>query len=126
MIGLDLKESQQTHTDDPVRPDEASKEEPDFVPVAYAPPSESESIRQSGLAYTAGITFFGSVIFMLFLGWGADLLFGSSPWGLVGGIVFGAIIGFVQFVRITSRIFPPKNEVPAIRPLMSRDEDDDT
>jgi F0F1-type ATP synthase assembly protein I len=126
MIGLDLKESQQTHTDDAAWPDEKSNKEPDFVPIAYMPPSVEESARRSGLAYSAGIVLVVSVVFMLFLGWGADLLFGSSPWGLVAGIVLGAIIGFVQFVRITSRIFPPKNEVPAIRPLMSRDEDDDT
>ena len=62
---------------------------------------------------------------MLFLGWGADLLLGSSPWGLVGGIVLGAVIGFVQFFRITSQIFTTKKDGPAVRPLMSRDDDTD-
>ena len=42
---------------------------------------------------------------MLVLGWGADLLFGSSPWGMVCGIVIGSLIGFIQFFRLSSQIF---------------------
>jgi F0F1-type ATP synthase assembly protein I len=125
MTGLGLKDDEEQQKND-VWSDEPQRPEPDFVPFAYIPPSEEESVRQSGLAYSAGITFFGSVVFMLFLGWGADLLFGSSPWGLVGGIVLGAIIGFVQFFRITSQIFTKKKDLPAVRPLMSRDDDEDT
>ena len=71
----------------------------------YTPPTTAETIRNSGLAWSAGIIFFGAVIFMMIFGWFADLLFGSSPWGLVGGIILGGIIGFIQFFRITSQIF---------------------
>jgi F0F1-type ATP synthase assembly protein I len=42
---------------------------------------------------------------MLILGWGADLLLGSAPWGVVVGIVLGSVIGFVQLFRISSQIF---------------------
>ena len=61
--------------------------------------------RRMGLAYSAGIAFVGAVVFMLILGWGADLLLGTKPWGVVGGIILGSIIGFIQFFRITSQIF---------------------
>jgi F0F1-type ATP synthase assembly protein I len=71
----------------------------------YKPPTQAETIRQSGLAYSAAIVLFGSVIFMMIFGWFADLLLGSSPWGIVGGIILGGIIGFIQFFRITSQIF---------------------
>lgn len=71
----------------------------------YKAESPGETIRQSGLAYSAAIVLFVSVVFMLVIGWLADLLLGSSPWGIVGGIIIGAIIGFVQFFRITSQIF---------------------
>jgi F0F1-type ATP synthase assembly protein I len=65
----------------------------------------AESVRRSGLAYSAGIAFVAAVVFMLILGWGADLLLGSSPWGVVIGIVLGSAIGFVQLFRISSQIF---------------------
>ena len=71
----------------------------------FKSPSKAETIRQSGMAYSAAIVFFGSVVFMMILGWLADWLLGSSPWGIVGGIILGGIIGFVQFFRITSQIF---------------------
>jgi F0F1-type ATP synthase assembly protein I len=69
------------------------------------PQSTAETIRQSGLAYSAAIVLFGSVVFMMIFGWFADLLLGSAPWGVVGGIILGGIIGFIQFFRITSQIF---------------------
>ncbi len=95
-----------------------------FIPVAYTPETTDETVRQGGLAWSAGIVFFGSVAFMLFLGWLADLLFGSSPWGLVVGIVLGSLIGFIQFFRISSQIFAPKKTEPEHRPFLSRDEDE--
>ena len=61
---------------------------------------------------------------MLFIGWVVDWLFQSSPWGIVGGIVVGSILGFVQFFRISSQIFDSKKSEAAIRPLMPRDDDD--
>lgn len=95
-----------------------------FVPVEYTPETAEESVRQGGLAWSAGIVFFGSVAFMLFLGWLADLLLGSSPWGIVIGIVLGSLIGFIQFFRISSQIFAPKKTEPEHRPFLSRDEDE--
>lgn len=90
-----------------------------FTPEPFEPEPVAETIRKGGLAWSAGIAFFGSVVFMLFLGWLADLVLGSSPWGLVGGIIFGSLIGFVQFFRITSRIFAPKTDDLKTRPLFS-------
>jgi hypothetical protein len=82
--------------DDPPRePYILSKAEPETM---------AETIRKSGLAYSAAIALFASVVFMLVVGWGADLLLGTSPWGVVVGIVVGALIGFIQFFRITSQI----------------------
>ena len=74
-----------------------------------APETVGETARKSGLAYGAALMLFGSVIFMLILGYFADKLFGTSPWGIIIGIVLGAAIGFFQFFRITSQIFKNKS-----------------
>lgn len=71
---------------------------------SFQPETTAETMRKSGLAYAAAVILLGSIIFMLILGWFADLLFGSSPWGIIGGIVLGSIIGFIQFFRTTSQI----------------------
>jgi hypothetical protein len=115
----------------PLFRDEAPYDEPEtvhvprqpFVPEPFEPEPLAETVRKGGLAWSAGIAFFGSVVFMLFLGWLIDLLLGSSPWGLVGGIIFGSMIGFVQFFRITSRIFPKKPDIKT-RPLFSENSTD--
>lgn len=83
----------------------AKSDDEGYILSSAAPESFAETTRRSGLAWSAGIVFFGSVVFMLILGWGADLLLGTSPWGLVGGIVLGSLIGFIQFFRLTSQIF---------------------
>lgn len=90
---------------DPKWDEQPPKQEEPFILSEAAPESFAETTRRSGLAWSVGIAFFASVIFMMVLGWGADLLFGSSPWGIAVGIVLGALIGFVQLFRISSEIF---------------------
>ncbi|MDQ6788855.1 MAG: AtpZ/AtpI family protein [Acidobacteriota bacterium] len=82
--------------------------EPTIFQNNYQPESTAETMRKSGLAYAAAITLFAAVVFMMILGWFADLLLGSSPWGIVVGIVLGAVIGFIQFFRLTSQILKNK------------------
>jgi F0F1-type ATP synthase assembly protein I len=86
-------------------------------PLPYTPDTFGESVRKSGLAWSASIALFGSVVFMLVIGWFADLLLGSSPWGIVAGIVLGSVIGFIQFFRISAQIFKPSRPQEAIDPL---------
>jgi ATP synthase protein I len=109
---------------DEPQPDEENAEslrspEDNFVATPFEPDSADETFRRTGLAWSAGIVFFGSVVFMLGLGWLADLVFGSTPWGLVGGIVLGSGIGFYQFFRISSQIFgseKSKDDMPSFLP----------
>lgn len=76
----------------------------DYEPPAV-PETLSDVVRNSGLAYAAGLSLVASVVFMLLVGWFVDLFLGSAPYGVVGGIVLGAVIGFIQFFRLASRIF---------------------
>ncbi|REJ79193.1 MAG: hypothetical protein DWQ47_00160 [Acidobacteria bacterium] len=82
---------------------------------SYAGSTESDNLgsvevfRRTGLAWSAAIALFGSVVFMLAIGWVADVLLGTAPWGIVVGIVIGALIGFLQFFRMTSQILKPSS-----------------
>jgi len=107
--------------DDGPSDDRSAQDEP-FVLSYQQPQSTEETVRQTGLAWSAGIAFFGAIVFMLFLGWIADLLLGSSPWGIVGGIVLGAIIGFMQLFRISSQIFKKESSGPAEHPILPPNE----
>jgi F0F1-type ATP synthase assembly protein I len=98
---------------------DARKDEP-VILSNYSPPSQDETIRRSGLAYSAGIALFVAVLIMGFIGWIADQLLGSSPWGIVGGIVLGSVIGFLQLFRISSQIFNGEKSLPSEHPLMSQ------
>jgi F0F1-type ATP synthase assembly protein I len=69
------------------------------------PLTTAETLRQSGMAWSAAVGLFGSVLFMMILGWFFDLLTDAAPLGLVGGIIIGSAIGFYQFFRTTSQIF---------------------
>src|SRR5580765_7756377 len=112
----------ETKDDDLVTDPETGEKEPFILAKSSTPESVAETARRSGLAYSAGIAFFASVVFMLVIGWGADLLLGSSPWGIVFGLVLGSIIGFVQFFRITSRIFRPETDNSAPKSLFDRND----
>ncbi len=81
----------------------ASNDRPMFQ-TDFKPESLAATARKSGLAYAAAITLFAAIAFLLGIGWIVDLFLGSSPWGKVGGIVLGSIIGFYQFFRLTSQI----------------------
>jgi len=65
---------------------------------------QQEENRKSGLAYAAALTLFASVVGLGGVGWLVDRWRGTSPWFLVGGLVLGAIVGFYQFIRLTSKL----------------------
>lgn len=90
--------------------------------LPYEPPTAGESVRMAGLAWSVGITLFGSIVFMLVIGWLADTLLGTSPWGLVVGVIIGSIIGFVQLFRINREIFRRNAAPPETTTLFSADE----
>jgi ATP synthase protein I len=65
---------------------------------------DNEANRKSGLAYGAGLTLFACVAAMCGVGWVLDRWLGTKPWLLLAGIVVGAVAGFYQFVRLTSKL----------------------
>ncbi|MGI8732964.1 MAG: AtpZ/AtpI family protein [Pyrinomonadaceae bacterium] len=65
---------------------------------------DQEANRKSGLAYAAALSLFASVVALCGVGWALDRWLGTAPWLLVAGVVLGAIVGFYQFIRLTSKL----------------------
>lgn len=69
-----------------------------------AEPDQEETNRKSGIAYAAALTLFASVVTLCGIGWLLDRWLGTKPWLMVAGLVLGAITGFYQFIRLTSKL----------------------
>ena len=65
---------------------------------------DQEVTRKAGIAYAAAFNLFASVIALCGVGWALDRWLGTGPWLLVSGVVLGAIVGFYQFIRLTSKL----------------------
>lgn len=65
---------------------------------------KNEANRKSGIAYGAALALFMSVASLTGVGWAVDRWLGTPPWFLVAGIVLGSIVGFYQFIKLTSRL----------------------
>jgi ATP synthase protein I len=65
---------------------------------------DEETNRKSGIAYAAALTLFVSVATMCGVGWLLDRWLGTRPWLMVVGLVLGAVAGFYEFFRLTSKL----------------------
>ncbi|HEY0545358.1 MAG TPA: AtpZ/AtpI family protein [Pyrinomonadaceae bacterium] len=65
---------------------------------------EQEVNRKSAIVYGAVFSILVSIVSFLIVGWALDRWLKTGPWLLVGGIVLGTIIGFIQFIRLISRV----------------------
>jgi F0F1-type ATP synthase assembly protein I len=69
------------------------------------PERDDEQItRRSGIVYGAVFSLVTAIVAFLLAGWLLDRWLKTGPWLLVGGIVFGAVVGFYQFIRMMSRV----------------------
>lgn len=64
------------------------------------PESEGETIRKGGAAYGALTVLMFSIIAFILIGLSLDSYLQKSPLFTVGGIIFGSMIGFYQFIRM--------------------------
>lgn len=65
---------------------------------------KEETNRRTGIAYAAAFSLFASVVSGLIIGWLLDRWLATGPWLLVTGLVLGAIAGFYEFIRATSKL----------------------
>ncbi|HYO99922.1 MAG TPA: AtpZ/AtpI family protein [Pyrinomonadaceae bacterium] len=65
---------------------------------------EQNVTGKSGVVYGAVMSLAMSIVSCLFVGWLLDHWLGTSPWLIVAGIVLGSVVGFMQFIRLMSRV----------------------
>ena len=58
-----------------------------------------ENIRRSGPAAVAGYTLIGAIGLLGGLGYAFDAWRGTSPWGLLVGLLLGILVGFYELAK---------------------------
>lgn len=62
-----------------------------------------ENVQRAGPAATASYTLIGGILLLGGLGYAADTSWGTSPWGLLVGLLLGMASGFYAIVKSTWR-----------------------
>ncbi len=62
--------------------------------------SESNDLRQGlGVAFRLGTEMTVATLLGAGIGYGADQFFGTKPWGIVAGVIFGGAAGMLNVYR---------------------------
>lgn len=61
------------------------------------------SVERAGPAAAASYSLIGAVLLFGGLGYGCDHWLGTEPWGLVGGLLFGVVVGFYLLAQAVWR-----------------------
>ena len=62
-----------------------------------------DSAMRAGPAAAASYTLVGSIVLLGTVGFFLDRWLGTSPWGLIGGLLLGVAVGFYELVKTTWR-----------------------
>lgn len=62
-----------------------------------------EGVRKSGPAAMGSYSLIGAIILLGGIGYAVDHWQGTSPWGLLGGLVLGLVVGFYELARAVFR-----------------------
>jgi F0F1-type ATP synthase assembly protein I len=57
------------------------------------------NISHSGPAAMVSYTLIGAIILLGGIGYAIDEWQGTAPWGLVGGLILGLVVGFYELAR---------------------------
>ena len=60
-------------------------------------------MRKSGPAAMGSYSLIGAILLLGGIGYAVDNWRGSSPWGLLTGLVFGLIVGFYELAKTVFR-----------------------
>jgi F0F1-type ATP synthase assembly protein I len=63
----------------------------------------NENLRRAGPAATASYSLIGAILLFAGLGYVLDLWLQTSPWFMIGGLMFGLVVGFYQLAMMVWR-----------------------
>jgi ATP synthase protein I len=58
-----------------------------------------DTVQRAGPAAAAGYTLIGALLLLGGIGYGLDRWLGTSPWCLLGGLIFGIVVGFYELAK---------------------------
>ena len=67
--------------------------------LAHSAQSFQDNVRRSGSVAGASYTLIGAILLLGGIGYAVDLWRGTSPWFLMGGLLFGLIVGFYELAK---------------------------
>jgi ATP synthase protein I len=72
-------------------------------PLARAAKSLQENVTRAGPAAAASYSLIGAILLLGGIGYAVDSWQGTSPWGLIIGLLLGIVVGFYELVKTTWR-----------------------
>ena len=67
--------------------------------LARSAQSLQDNVRRSGSVAGASYTLIGAIILLGGIGYAVDHWRGTAPWFLLGGLLFGLIVGFYELAK---------------------------
>lgn len=80
--------------------------------IPSASPKKPSSSRDFGRYAGLGLQFAVTLALFGALGYWLDSRFGSTPWLLVTGILFGSVFAFIAIVKAVPAARPPRSQKP--------------
>lgn len=59
-----------------------------------------DNVSRSGRAAGASYTLIGAIVLLGGLGYALDQWQGTSPWGVLGGLLLGIVVGFYELIKV--------------------------
>jgi ATP synthase protein I len=63
--------------------------------------SVQDAVTKAGPAAAASYGLIGAILFLGGLGYGIDAWLGTSPWGVLIGLLLGVAVGFYELIKST-------------------------
>jgi F0F1-type ATP synthase assembly protein I len=67
--------------------------------IARSAKSLQENAERAGPAAGAGYTLIGAILLLGGIGYAVDYWRGSSPWGLLAGLLLGVVVGMYELAK---------------------------